>query len=305
MRKKSVIFLLAILSLLCACNSSDKAVIPEQEMVDLLIDIHKSEAVMALNYNKFSNEDAKRPVREAVFMRHHTSQAEFDSALVWYGNHLEDYMEIYQQVLDRLNEENEQIKALIAEENTQTLTAPGDTVDIWKRERAHVFNASKGENIFTFNINSDENFFKNDRFILKIRAHNVPHGGAKAQTYLAIIHKEQNIHYNVGEITNDGWTTMTIQSDSAIQMNNIYGYIALPHRPDRHIMYVDSIILLRIHEKPGMPEYSYQVMETLSNRIKKRPSVKEKAQAEKKSAREIIRQKLTPRKIEREVIQEK
>ena len=129
----SILFV-ALLSLV-SCKQQDEGILNKREMTDLLVDIHKSEAVIALNYSKFPNDSAKSVIREAVFNRHKITQAQFDSSLVWYGNHIEEYMEIYDKVIERLNQENEEIKALIAQDNAQILTRAGDTVDIWKRER--------------------------------------------------------------------------------------------------------------------------------------------------------------------------
>ena len=188
----SILFV-ALLSLV-SCKQQDEGILNKREMTDLLVDIHKSEAVIALNYSKFPNDSAKSVIREAVFNRHKITQAQFDSSLVWYGNHIEEYMEIYDKVIERLNQENEEIKALIAQDNAQILTRAGDTVDIWKRERAHVFDSGKRENIFAFDITADENFFRNDRFILKIHVVNVPKDNVKPITYLAARHDEQNIN---------------------------------------------------------------------------------------------------------------
>lgn len=265
---------LGILLALVSCNHQREGVLSKAQMTDLLVDVHKSEAVIALNYSKFPNDSTKRIIREAVFERHNITQAQFDSSLVWYGNHIEDYMEIYDQVIERLNKENEEIKTLIAQDNTQILTRAGDTVDIWKRERAHIFDAGKRENVFAFDIMADENFFHNDRFILKIHAINVPKDNNKPHTYLAVRHDEQNINYNWGNIEKEGWNELKVQCDSSIRMNTVYGYIAMPERADGHIMYIDSIVLLRIHEKPGMEKFHYHVMETLPNRIVKRPGIK-------------------------------
>ena len=268
-RHIDIIFVL-LLFLFVSCKKQPEGVLSENRMVDLLVDVHKSEAVMALNYNKFSNDEKKRAVREAVFMRHNTTQAEFDSSLVWYGNHIDKYMGVYDRVIERLNKENEEVKLLIAQDNSQILTRQGDTVDIWKQERDYIFDARKGENLLTFDITTDENFARNDRFLLNIHTINPPANGDKAHVYLAIRHNKQNIHYNYATIENSGWTTLKIQSDSVTDLSVIYGYILLPQRYDRHVMYVDSIELIRIHEKKGMPVFPYRIMETNPDRMPKK-----------------------------------
>ncbi len=292
MTKRTIIAIISLLLCLVACEKRPKGVLPEDKMVELLVDVHKSEAVMAVNHTKYSSERKKRVVREAVYLRHNTSQAEFDSSLVWYGNHIEEYMKIYSRVIKQLEEENEVVKELIAAENVQILTREGDTVDIWKQDRTHIFDAGKGENLLVFDINSDENFKRNDRFRLKIHVVNAPLSGSKAQAYLAIRHNYQNIHYNHKYIEKDGWTTIEIQSDDSTDLSTLYGYILLPPRADRHIMYIDSIELLRMHEKSGMPQYEYNIMEIRPDRFKKREGIKNKKKKEDTKREKILKKEL-------------
>lgn len=281
MRRSYVIFIL-LLALLTACNQRPDYVLSDKAMEDLLIDIHKTEAVMAVNPNKYRNSDSKRAMRQAVFMRHNTSQAEFDSSLVWYGAHLDDYMDIYERVIIRLESENEMIKDLIAQDNSQTLTRAGDTVDIWKQEKYHIFSADNGSNVMSFNITTDENFKRNDHFLFQFFIHNMPKSGEPVQIYLAIRHNNQVIHYNYAEVKRNGWNIVKVQSDSTANLSEIYGYIAMPPRYGRHIMYADSINLIRIHDKPGMPRNEYQTIDVNPPKPQKEEKGKDKGKSKPK-----------------------
>lgn len=282
MKRIAIVFILLI-AILSACQRRPDYVLSEKAMEELLIDVHKTEAVISLNPNKYPSDDKKRTMREAVYMRHNTSQAQFDSSLVWYGNHLQQYMDIYERVIKRLESENEMIKELIAKDNTQTLTRAGDTIDIWKQEKYHIFSADKGSNIMAFSITTDENFKRNDHFLLQFFVRNMPKTGNRAQIYLAIRHNEQTIHYNYANIEREGWNILKIQSDSANNLSEIYGYIAMPPRNDRHIMYIDSISLMRLHDKPGMPRKEYKVMVTNPDVSKKKAESRQKADTKNKT----------------------
>ncbi|MBQ6939251.1 MAG: DUF4296 domain-containing protein, partial [Muribaculaceae bacterium] len=102
--------IIAIVLILTSCRSQPDYVIDEDRMVDLLVDIHKTEAVITLNYTSYPTDEKKRALREAVYMRHNTNKAEFDTSLVWYGNHLDVYMDVYDRVIERLKQEDEEIK---------------------------------------------------------------------------------------------------------------------------------------------------------------------------------------------------
>lgn len=260
--KRLPLTLVIIIILLQACKSQPDYIIQEDAMVDLLVDVHKTEAVISLNYTSYNTDEKKSIMREAVYMRHNTTKAQFDTSLVWYGNNLEVYMDIYDKVIARLEQENDDIKELIAQEDVQTLTAEGDTVDIWKLQPWHVFECNKGSNILAFNIDRDENFRRQDLFRLRLHVINAPLGGESPLVYLATRHTNNIIHYNTSLISKDGWTSIEVMSDSLYDINDLYGYISMAPDKYRHIMYIDSIELMRIHHKKGMPKCNYNIMDT-------------------------------------------
>lgn len=289
---------LAIVFVLTSCRSQPKYVIDEDRMVDLLIDIHKTEAVITLNYTSYPTDEKKRAMRQAVYMRHNISEAEFDTSLVWYGNHLDVYMDVYDRVIEQLKKEDEEIKKLIAEENVQILTLDGDTVDIWKQERWHVFNPNKGENILAFNIDKDDNFKRRDHFTLRFHTINIPQTGSPTIVYLAVRHNNQLIHYNYANIR-EGWNTIKVQSDSINNLNEVYGYIAMPPRSDNHIMYVDSIELIRIHNTTAMSTEKFHAIsiENKKNDDKAVTPTKQESKKKEKSKKIFERKLLKTDKI--------
>lgn len=287
------VILALLLLMFTSCRKQPDEILSEERMENLLVDIHKTEAVITLNHSKYPSEDKKRAMREAVFMRHNTTQEEFDASLEWYGQNINVYMEIYNRVIERLKKENELVKDLIAQEDAQILTHAGDSVDIWKQQRHHIFNAEKADNVLAFNITSDENFQRNDRFVLRYHIVNAPRNGVKARSYFAVRHNQHTIHYNYADVTGNGWNSLYVQSDSVNNISEVYGYIAMPPRSDRHIMYIDSIELIRIHNRPGLQRYDYKVMEPLPERTNK-PDIKPTKTENKKNSK--------PSKIKKQVL---
>ena len=97
---------------------------------------------------------------------------------------------IADRVIEKLKKEDAELKELIAQENAQILTLAGDTVDIWKQQRWHVFDANKGENILSFTIDTDENFKERDHFTLRFHTINTPSINNDAVAHIAIRHKK-------------------------------------------------------------------------------------------------------------------
>lgn len=255
---KNLVYLIIALFVLAACSHDPDYVIGEKDMVDLLVDVHKAEAVIESNYNQYSSKADKKKLREAVFLKHGITQEQFDTNLVWYGHHIEDYMKIYEQVVERLKAENEEAKKLLAEDNSQTMSQPGDSVDVWKQRRAHVFDTRQASNLLTFDIAPDENFRTRDYFELRFKVLLLPKLAVKPQVYLAARHINHDIVYNQLDIDREGWYSLPLQTDSAMALSRINGYIVLPMQPVSGTMYVDSLTLIRRHYNDRIPVVEQQ-----------------------------------------------
>lgn len=255
---KKLVYLIIALFVLAACSHAPDYVIGEKDMVDLLVDVHKAEAVIESNYNQYSSKADKKKLREAVFLKHGITQEQFDTNLVWYGHHIEDYMKIYEQVVERLKAENEEAKKLLAEDNSQTMSQPGDSVDVWKQRRAHVFDTRQASNLLTFDIAPDENFRTRDYFELRFKVLLLPKLSVKPQVYLVARHINHDIVYNQLDIDREGWHSLPLQTDSAMALSRINGYIVLPMQPVSGTMYVDSLTLIRRHYNDRIPAVERQ-----------------------------------------------
>lgn len=261
---KKLVYLIIALFVLAACSHTPDYVIGEKKMVDVLVDVHKAEAVIESNYNLYSSNADKKKLREAVFLKHGITQEQFDTNLVWYGHHIEDYMEIYGQVVERLKAENEEAKKLLAEDNSQTMSQPGDSVDVWKLRRAYVFDTRQAGNLLTFDIAPDENFRSRDYFELRFKVLLLPRLAVKPQVYMAARHINHDVVYNQLDIDREGWYSLPLQTDSAMALSRIYGYIVLPVQPVPGKMYVDSLTLIRRHYNDRIPVVDRQ--KSLPNR---------------------------------------
>lgn len=249
---------------MASCHRHPDYVIGEKEMEDLLVDIHKAEAVIESNYNIYNNNATKKKLREAVFLRHGVTQEQFDTTLVWYGHHIDKYMEIYDRVAERLRAENEEAKKLLAEENSQTMTQPGDSVDVWKQKRFHLFDSRLPSNLLTFDIATDENFRIRDYFELRFKVLMLPELNVKPQVYMAVRHANNDLAYNWVDVEKEGWCTLSVQADSAKSISRVFGYIVLPMQLVPEKMYVDSLTLIRRHYNDRIPAVDNQ--KTFSDR---------------------------------------
>lgn len=244
-------FLLAIGLFFSCSQKQPKGVLLPKQMEDLLIDIHLSEGLMETDNTLFTKPADKEATMRTVLHKHGVTGVQFDSSLSWYGRNLETYVKIYNRVIARLTVENEQIKALIAGEQMQTLTLSGDTVDIWKSARSFVFSPEISSNILTFNIHVDENFRERDKFKLGMRFRIMPEElNVFPRVSLSLLNNDNKVSTMSRIVTDDGWVELELESNKEIYFSKVFGslYLPLNQMNDNQAIFVDSIRLIRIHQ---------------------------------------------------------
>jgi len=95
-----------------SCNEDIQYNIPEDTMIDILVDIHISDGV--LNTESFSYEDMRtRPENyyKNILDKYQINRLEFDSALIQYTQDRIYFLAMYDKVIEKLREKESYIKA--------------------------------------------------------------------------------------------------------------------------------------------------------------------------------------------------
>ncbi len=264
MKRYWLIFSLSWLLLSCS-SSVPEYVIEKEALESLLVDIHLSEAV--IETNNITKVPEKKKIREAIFLRHGITQEQFDTTLVWYGHHMVEYMEIYERVIERLEAENDNAKDLLAQENSRQMSQPGDSVDIWKMQHYHIFDTRIPDNLLAFEVYPDENFERRDYFELRFKVVLLPRQSIDPQVYMVATHLDKSMVFNQLDITEEGWYSLPLQTDSAHNLRHLQGYILLPMQAIHERMYIDSIALVRRHYNEDIPVVEGQ--KSLSKKVER------------------------------------
>ncbi len=85
----------------CSVFSDAPAPIADSVMVEVLIDLHLATARADLYH------DVPPTVRDSILARHALDTLQYHAALRYYSDHPEDYVALYNDVLNRLNEERQ------------------------------------------------------------------------------------------------------------------------------------------------------------------------------------------------------
>lgn len=142
-------------------------VISESEMENLLYDYHLAKS-MGDNL-PYSENYKKELYIDAVFRKYGTTQAAFDSSMVWYTRNTELLSKIYDKVRKRLKDEQELVGDLIAKRDKKPkMTTPGDSIDVWPWQRMVRLTGEMMNNQYVFTLPTDSNYKDRDTLVWEV-----------------------------------------------------------------------------------------------------------------------------------------
>ena len=137
MKRSVLLFLLSALLMVVGCKPSvPSEYIQPDDLENILYDYHVAEA-MARNGNSMDADYNQTKYFLAVLEKHHVTEADFDSSLVYYYTHAERLKDIYSRVQARLVYDAKRLGASVGDINHYSqYNESGDTANIWRNETA-------------------------------------------------------------------------------------------------------------------------------------------------------------------------
>ena len=143
-------------------------VISESKMENLLYDYHLAKS-MGDNL-PYSENYKKALYLDAVFKKYGTTEAVFDSSLVWYTRNTEVLSKIYEKVSKRLKAQQNEINHLIAlRDNKPKMSEPGDSIDVWPWKRLIRLTGEMMNDQYAFVLPADTNYKDRDTLVWEVR----------------------------------------------------------------------------------------------------------------------------------------
>lgn len=234
-----------------ACSGVPSGVIPPERMSRLLADLEVADCVVEMEPMKFRSDSLKKVLLQSVYERNGVTDAEVDSSMMWYGRHLDKYLAVMDRTVELLEEEENRSRVaggrLIAGETRRSVSADGDSVDVWTLPRLWRLSRTSPVTIVRFNLTRDRNWEPGDGYELKFRT-----SGSRGtvESLLAADYQRDRRVYNRARSAGDGWHSVKLQLDSASGASQLYGYISC-HPAAGEMVVVDSVRLTRTHWKSG------------------------------------------------------
>ena len=268
-----LVLALVSLSVVASCIDRPDIVLDEEQMIDLLVDVHRAEGLLEMQQQQGAGfgsdlDTYQKEVIAAVLQKHGVSRSRYDSSLMWYAQHLKLLTRVYGHVDERLNEEHEMWSLQVTETRDFVNSIAGDSVDLWTLCDHLILDSRRYSDILFWEIPSDSNFVDGDtlrwQFIIRQL---LP--GQKVLASISLTKyepteeelrrqgkKKQNeplgapIGFDAKTITQNGECRLIARADSLQPFRSvILGLVLMNDSNKAAPVFVDSISLLLTHLK--------------------------------------------------------
>ncbi len=126
MKRIVLILLVAFLFQSCSENDGKRPEIKKDQLVDVLFDIHLTDAY--LNYSGYRIDRNRDKIESAygyVLDKHNITPKQFHNTMKYYSKHISEYEKLYNKVIEKLTKyETEMMKASESDNSTDKIQRP-------------------------------------------------------------------------------------------------------------------------------------------------------------------------------------
>jgi hypothetical protein len=265
--------------LLSACKPSiPTEIIQPDDMEDLLYDYYVAQNITGDQHDGY---DYRAKYNNGlVFKKHGVTEAEFDSSLVYYYNHIEDLYKIYESVQARLSNEAIELGASVGDvERYMKRSLSGDTMDIWTGHRHHLLFPQPPYNIFQFVQKADTACRANDSYMMTFGSSFLVQSGARSATaLLSVVYENDSVFTKSISVPLSGTINLDIP-ECDLRAKEFRGYFYMPERQgadnasDMCLYMADHIQLMRFHHPDVEKKDSVSVEKDAVNVEKEKDAV--------------------------------
>jgi len=241
--------------LLAACKPRiPSQVIQPDDMEDVLYDYYLASG-MSISPGEEGDRYNREYYHRLALKKHGFTQADFDTSMVWYYNHLEDLFRIYERVQHRLSDDALAQGTSIRElQQYTTYSHLSDTADVWEGKRNLLLYPQAPFHIYQFRQRADSSYHAGDSFLFAYGSTFLVQSGSRnAQVYLSFTYDNDTIITRNYAVPASGKGVVRVpEEDHALK--ELRGYIIM-NRRDQHMendvcmLFLDNIHMLRIRKK--------------------------------------------------------
>lgn len=225
-------------------------VISESKMENLLYDYYLAKAV---SDNLPYDENYKKALYlNAVFEKYGTTEAVFDSSMVWYTRNTEVLSKVYEKINKRLKDQQNEVNHLIAlRDKKPAISTPGDSIDVWPWQRLVRLTDEMMNNKYAFVLPADTNYKDRDTLVWEVRYHflepKLPDSLAVTMAMQVVYEKDTLNHLET--ILEPGIQQIRLFADTLGAIKEVKGFIYYPMTGKKNFgtVLTDRFSLMRYH----------------------------------------------------------
>lgn len=233
------IVILLVVTLL-ACSKVPHGILSEKKMQAVQTDMQIAEAMISEGHNDFQDDAQKEALYESIFHKHGISQADYDTALVWYGRHLDVYIKVYDRILADLDQREKELG------KDAGFSLRSDSINIWTNPSFIMFSRKALCNGVVFSIKPEMGYPSGSVFVMGMnvwglnnKLRNKPNVHMCADLGDTTVVMNEKIQF-------DGYHKVILRSIPGKAVQRVYGYIFMNNsNEDYNKIYVDSLNLIR------------------------------------------------------------
>lgn len=238
-----------------ACKPQVPAdVIQPDDMEDLLVDYHLARAMAFQDDIPGEERDFHQQLFiEEAFRKHGVSKADFDSSMIYYLSRAEVLDRMYRRVNERLDKKALALGASEGEIGRfASLSASGDTADIWKERRSLMLTPLPPANRWEFEVEVDTTFRQGDTFLLQFVSDFVFQSGTKSGAIvLSMAYEGDTIITRSTHFSSSGINQLRVDNSNDLSVKRIRGFFYLGDAESKstllRLLFLNNIQFIRFH----------------------------------------------------------
>jgi len=164
-RSKILLFSFFLIFLFAGCDRP-KSVLNQREMEDVLFDLHKLEGTLSVKDGNYIFDKKDNLYYSSILKKHHITQADFDSSVVWYTKHPKQFERMYDNIIDRMSALKTDVKKWKYNPQDSLTDIPTATYNVWNKPPKFKLTKDSARSKIDFQINNGM-FLYSDNYILK------------------------------------------------------------------------------------------------------------------------------------------
>ena len=255
--KNSLAIVLLVIAIIGCKPSVPPKYIQPGELEDILFDYHVAQAMADEDHStsREENDYNRNAYFQAVLKKYNVSEVDFDSSLVYYYSHADKLRSIYQNVVERLNDDAKTLGASVGDINKYSAySTTGDTANVWQNETDILLTPRPTSNRYDIYVKADTSYYKGDTFMFQFMSEFVYQSGARdAVVCLVAKYEGDSITQTVNHISVTGLSQVHIPQNVDGKLKELRGFIYLNNNERdnevRKMLFISQIQLIRFHSK--------------------------------------------------------